>query len=533
MRHLASILIALLTLPALPAIAQTADPLPLCEPTIPSFAKVIEIDAATLGTTRPPDPLRLRDEVTVLVVNKNPLLFDYRLEGREVVVADTGLAEGIAMLFPFAKAFGGADETKDTPEQPLAATGTLEAFMGTNALLLERSEKTPKADPCAPLQRRLDEIDDRHRGLKNLRETTFAKASAAVGRHAIFIERTTATRTATLTAGLACPDLKTAITGYRGAVTAFAGSTALPDLAQAIRSLRSALDTQATDLATLPQAARALAWECRDRLEPSIWVWEQRVAGYRADLADFEVVQKRLTSDLATAEKNVAAINAALSQAQPAFFSLLEFGPYERPTDVFVKLSSRPAADPKATYAQLGEWKLNFGGAARFALAAGAAYSRLGTRTFERVHGFARDREGAIVIEDGDEVSGQIVGIDEESNQRVGPLVMLHTRLGSRFRLFGSEHVRTAFHLSFGLSAGIVDDDLTGNLLVGPSLSFAEERLFLTAGGYYGNNQTLGGNLFVGGLVPEEVTEIPVVREGHWKFGAAVTYRFEVGKKED
>jgi hypothetical protein len=61
--------------------------------------------------------------------------------------------------------------------------------------------------------------------------------------------------------------------------------------------------------------------------------------------------------------------------------------------------------------------------------------------------------------------------------------------------------------------------------LIGPSVSFAEDRTFLTVGLYGGQVQKLQAQLHPGGAIPKELAEIPVRKNTHWKLGVAMSWK--------
>jgi len=118
-----------------------------------------------------------------------------------------------------------------------------------------------------------------------------------------------------------------------------------------------------------------------------------------------------------------------------------------------------------------------------------------------------------------------VIGVKEDSQSRISPLGMLHGRL------VGPYGPLSGIHASLGVTAKADNKGTDPEFLVGPSLSFLEENLFFTFGGYVGKKQSLGGNLFIGAKVPDNLAEIPVRKDYRWGLGFTITYRIPIGKK--
>jgi hypothetical protein len=79
-----------------------------------------------------------------------------------------------------------------------------------------------------------------------------------------------------------------------------------------------------------------------------------------------------------------------------------------------------------------------------------------------------------------------------------------------------------------GLTAKPDNEGTDPEFLVGPSISFIEERLFFTFGGYAGRKQELEGNLTVGQKIPADFgDELPISKHYVWKPGFAITYKIK------
>jgi hypothetical protein len=95
-------------------------------------------------------------------------------------------------------------------------------------------------------------------------------------------------------------------------------------------------------------------------------------------------------------------------------------------------------------------------------------------------------------------------------------------------RLFDGKGPVSGVHMSLGVTAKPDDKGTNVEFLIGPSISFVEERLFLTFGGYAGRQKQLEGNLVPGQQLPKEFTDdIPTSNHLVWKPGIALTYKFK------
>ena len=153
----------------------------------------------------------------------------------------------------------------------------------------------------------------------------------------------------------------------------------------------------------------------------------------------------------------------------------------------------------------------------RFELSGGLVYSSLERREFQPVLGFARNQAGELT--DGQTLT-KVVGVKENSEHRITPLVMLNTRLTNnpRYNLF----------FSLGITGKRDNAGTDIEYLLGPSFNLFSNNLFFTAGTYAGKQQRLAGDLFLNAKLPDNQSDIPVMKEFHWKPGFAITYRFPI-----
>lgn len=183
--------------------------------------------------------------------------------------------------------------------------------------------------------------------------------------------------------------------------------------------------------------------------------------------------------------------------------------------------AARAADDSSALRASARkQTELNFGGGPRFALSAGLVYSPFNKRKFGKVLGFERDAAGNTVDET--PALTDVVGLKEESESRIGPLLMLSTRL--------TEFRDNNVFLSLGITGRRENGNTDIEYLVGPSFNLFDRRLFLTAGGYAGHEDVLNDDVHLGAKVStdENITRSRL----RWRPGFSLTYRIKFGEDE-
>jgi len=176
---------------------------------------------------------------------------------------------------------------------------------------------------------------------------------------------------------------------------------------------------------------------------------------------------------------------------------------------------SKTADTPAAPAAALQQRDLNFGGGARFSVSGGLVFSRLVRQDYGAVVGIARNRNNQPV--NGDTLTN-IAGLKENSAGRVGPLLMLNTRLYQK-PSFG-------LHGSFGVTGKQDNVGTDIEYFFGPSLSFLNNKVFFTVGPYMGKRQRLAGDLYEGAKLLEG-NAVPIVKEYGLNLGLGFTYKIK------
>ncbi len=152
-------------------------------------------------------------------------------------------------------------------------------------------------------------------------------------------------------------------------------------------------------------------------------------------------------------------------------------------------------------------------GRPRFTLSGGFVSSPLPRRTFLNVKGFARDAQGN-PIGDG---SDKVVGLGENSPRRLLPMALLNSRLLS--------YKPVSLFFSVGLTAKR-DDNIDVEYLLGPSVSFLNDRVLFTVGAYGGKSQVLARDLTPGDKLPDSVGDAKLFQKKYiWKPGFALSFK--------
>jgi hypothetical protein len=469
-----------------------ADPVAaLCTPPAAGpgvFLYTIDLaDKSTIGRRR----YQPGDQVQIDLINKNPFRYDYNIKIEEKEIPEPALAA-------FFKVFN------------TSPTAALLAAVGKPG---DKSRASDDLD-CSEGLKVLDQLRTQYAGLKTQAEeiTKLFKDLKDVAD----IEK--------LQKDQSCKDLVRAASDIRDLIQdAFDESK--PD------SLGAKLKKFDADLKEYEKAIEKA---------PSIGEFKEEVKTCRPPvpdlaLAEFKVLLESVDSrqdkgllkvasdfDAAAKEAKTTAKGIAdVLKSPQGFYDIRFVGDYDTPTEVTVKVE-RKEKKSGADFSAYLETKLHFGGRQRFALAAGVAFSRLGQTTYKAVQGFELSSDGSQATgSDGKPIQTRVVGVDEDSNWRATPLILLHARFKEGCGLI------SGFHASFGFAGNTANNGVNLEYFLGPSISFAEERFFLTLGAYNGRTEKLQKGFFVGRGLPTAITDVPVTRGRSWGLGLAVTVRFQ------
>lgn len=489
--------------------------LPSCGP--PAGANDVVIDAAA-GSFQGKVRFRLRDEATVRVKNMNRLIYTYQLTVDAKAVPEDGLAlflsslpfSGNIVSPPDAKAGAAAASPAQAAQAAAGASGgagaQTESAPGKRGKTRCELEDDNFSQLRGTIQKTSSDIENKNRDILTQVGGLTQAYNDKLGK--IKIDQNTMKGV-----GVPCDRLRSRVQEFIALVTDLENNLPVASARDNVKSLKNLIAEQA---AHLREYRKNSSPQCFSFVLFWLQTYEEQLTEAQATV---DMVSKKI-DEIETGRNSLItqreAVRDTLSRPD-AFFMEQVVGPFDVPTNVTLKLEEKESAKADAKLATLVTRDLNFGGRARFAVSAGIAYSPLEDQTFKIVQSsMTQTASGSDSA-----TSVKKVGYDKNSSSRTTPLVLIHTRLLS----IGNSSVD--LHVSFGLSAKIQDNSATAEYLAGFSLSLAEDRFFLTVGGYYGTVQKLGGGFSPGDPVPPDVTELPVTKDKHLKPGFALSYRIK------
>ncbi|MEK6286497.1 MAG: hypothetical protein AABO57_12210 [Acidobacteriota bacterium] len=478
------------------------------DPAIPAGVKQLIIDASNM-TTQGDLTYKKSDRVTVVLKNKNPYRYKYKIDTTETTIQETAISAFLALLGSFV---GDAATPAKPPAPPPA--------VGTAAPSLTRTADDECRDQLNAIIKTIDLEAVKAKDALNAAKAELARLKA---KHELVRTVYTATRaTLYLSAGLRCDELCSASYGFldslRDTVTP-AEIKSLQDQIDALTGHATVVDTLAKD--AIKRYARCAKPDQVDFLTTMIVFAAGIRTGAGVLQTDVNTIKEDITKfgDLKKAIDNVRGNKSS-------FVEVVEIGPFTRTTEVKIDVTTKEisSVDGKPGEEKAGpskSVKIKFGDAPFFSLSGGIVFARLVKQEFIRVQGIQLDSSGNQVIVDGKPVVTTVVEAKEQSPTRILPLLQLNGRL-MRWGGFID-----GLHLSLGVTAKNDNKGTDVEYLVGPSFSMADEQLFLTIGGYAGRKQQLLGNLFQGARVPEGTAELPVQKNYKWTVGISLTYKIK------
>lgn len=158
-------------------------------------------------------------------------------------------------------------------------------------------------------------------------------------------------------------------------------------------------------------------------------------------------------------------------------------------------------------------------GRPKFKLSGGLVYSPLPRRTFKKVSGFALDAQGNPIGNS----EATVVGFEENSPRRLLPMLFLNSRL--------LDYESGSLYFSFGIT-GKKDNNVDLEYLIGPSVSFLNDRALFTFGAYGGMTQNLVSDVRIGQAIPDALGNAEFFRKSlTWKPGFSFSYSLSREKK--
>jgi hypothetical protein len=480
------------------AAAAAADPsCPSCLPDPkPDDKKDFIIDVRTRETSGK-KKFRLNDNARIIVKEMNPFLYEYRVTLKDKPIVESAIATFFSGWPLFADQFENPEDKADSKAKMAASESVA----------------------CDQLDRQYGTAVGRIRQLI----AELSSAAAQIGRdytrqkeaYEPVAQKIETDKKVLYDENANCSDVCRTATSIRSTLQQYKPD--LEDLSKRISNFKldaDLLQRRVEELKELiennPRPNPNLPPVTGPQCDEVISGFEVLAKGYVTTASGLESGIKKITSGKKMFDAIVKTINDVLSNPN-AFYKVYTRGEYSLPTDVEITVERKDLTKENATFVKIVDAEtINFGGGPRFAVAGGVVVSPLETINFKRVPALINGQQTTIV------------GQDESSNSRILPILMLHGRF-----LEGKGPI-SGFHFSLGVTAKPTDSGTNVEFLLGPSISFIEERLFFTFGGYAGRRKQLEGNLVPGQELPKDFSdEIPTSNHLVWKPGIALTYKFK------
>lgn len=421
----------------------------------------IVIDART-GRTSAPTKAFETGPVDLVIHNKNPFRFAYKVTVKEEEVKETGLAAFLPIFGDFVSGFGAvtAASASASPGPPGAAgtSSPLSQIEGFHTRLIEELKSAQLVFPPLGEKHRIARLSyKKYREVLDADYWTCGDLVAAAGE----IQRITLADT---------KDARNQLTTVRGLATSQLNAiNALPVAEQVSPRVR--------ELKAFAEAV-SIAGEG----------WAEKLDRIESE-----------TTDLGKAIKSVKA-----AAADPeAFWEKQPLGPF--PVHTKVNVEVKVVGSDGKTVSTITVPTLTFGSPV-FVLSGGMVISMLDQRQYVRVQSAREGSGGAIELVNR-------VGRSEASNFRLLPMALLHIK------------VYPKYFVSIGATAKPDKQGTQPEFLFGGSRSFASGWLFLTAGAYIGKQNSLEGGLFEGAIVPSTLAEIPMRKSTAVRFGFSLSIK--------
>lgn len=487
--------------PGAPALERIQPLRPPCSPADENEKKDFIIYAAASGEPKGVTRFKRNERARIILKNKNPFLYQYRVTLEEKVIAETAVGSFLSLI-PFVS--GMAEPPKEKQDAHQAIPSTVQKMQKN----FENATSSCFDDTA---KKKLEKINRFHQDLLEQQENLKDEFTEPDRFVAAYNTQTNILKDkrAILHRDSSCDEIYTTATTLRDELQSF------------LQSQKTAFNNLSNKITKYKREAQLFQDEVSDfikdvplncRTNGQVDVFEKSTKVFTDSANDLDDKLKSMDKGLEEMAKNVNNINTVLAQPN-AFYEVYYRGEYDLPTNVKVKVErkSRTVADV-AYSTMLENQTLNFGGRARFALAGGLVGSPFETFNFVRVPALVNGQQKTVV------------GVNRSSTSRILPMAMLHGRVFDLSRKLYLDGI----HLSLGVTAKPNDEGTNVEYLVGPSFSFLEGRMFVTAGGYGGRTQRLEGNFTPGAEIPEGFSgELPVSQRFVWKPGFSLTYKIK------
>lgn len=459
-----------------------------CEPTPAANPKNDFIIDAITGATSGKTKFKRTDRTRIIIKNKNPFLYEYRVSIEDKAVEEPALASLEELFGSIGKGTFPKADANDTNKASDAQN--------------KAADVNPAAQSC-PI---MNDVHKANRELLRDEGELGDKVGKWTDDFNAVDKRGDDLKTRLVTAGAQCPalcsDANSLVEDLRGYLTNTKSS--FDELVKEANQFEKDANGFSAIVDTLVDKNAACAQEIKiahlEQLAEHHLEFAQKLTG---ELNKLKEGRKKFDTAAKSVEKALTTANA--------FYEVIEKGDFNEATDVNIKIERKDITKDKSEFASLIQTKLNFGGGPRFTLGGGLVASLLERPEYERVSTVVN---GQVV---------NIVGLKRTSSGRVLPLLMLHTRIGDIRR-----GPIDGIHFSVGATAKPNSEGTSAEFLFGPSLSFAQGKMFFTAGGYMGKKQELQGSFALGSQIPSDFgAELPIAEHYVWKPGFAITYKIK------
>lgn len=442
------------------------------------------------GVTRQPDaPVSFRqdDVIRVVVTNANPFLYEYEIRANEQRVREASIADffkvSLGITLPGLPALP-AQTGGGAPAGPAAVPSFsgCSAAEEVTAVALQNSVESLRRDRDA-IGTRFDDLTRYSRA----QEDTFAD------HRKVYLD-----------------PMKTADLVQTAAL---AGATVLRQTADSLTHGAAALE-RTIDMYT--SRVTAVSQEAEDAAaENGACV---SIAAVAADAKALARDAAALRSGLEPITKKAEELTATREKFEPTandrnrFHVTSILKRIDAPTDVTVTIARRPAGTSES-YGDVASQRFNVGGRARFSFSAGFGWTSVGNRDYGVARQFVTPPAGTpqdTVI--------QTVVAREDSDDRVFPFVTFNTRLSPDVWAVNPQ-------LVVGVGVSRATSDPVPGYLVGLGMDAFAQRLLLTGGFFFAEEERLSGGLRPGDRVPGSLTEAPVHKRLVGKLSIGVSYR--------
>jgi hypothetical protein len=484
----ATLLGACLLLPFVAPSAPAAECAGRCEPpTSMDLQKTIEIDAAT---QRMSGPTSFPEDTAIeyILKHKNPFRFEYDVTVKTEEVDRATLRDAFAILgFPdIEKLLKDAQSSEQQAASAVQVAGAVRttAFAGAPAA----------CDGVLSTYRSSLESagQDRETALESAKKSAAPLAKFKKD-YVDFQKLVTDSNITTV----ACPGMCAAAAG---ALEGLKGLTAPNELGAPV----SRLGELQTAIAALParmtiELTTAQQTQCNGPIKVLTRQSLDFLDGTAKAAEPYKQLLKELADNRASYQANLESLQRTLFSTT-AFWSSHVIPGRDEPVTHTLTLTIKDKLDPKAP-AQVFQLGTVRAGRAYVTFSAGPGLSFITQKEFGRQAGQVPNGSGGSDL-------GDVVAVTDQSSSTLGFVGQVNTRL------LDIPSVKGALHLSFGASIGSGESDDDIGLFLGPSLSLARDRVFLTLAYHSLETTKLGGTFAVGQPVPEDLEgDIPTSKK--------------------